>query len=563
MRALVMNPWTPPADLQKLAMDTVALAGFGARFDSFNHDGLSPVPASFTAALAELGKDGTTSRFDSELAFLHSYFDDLIEAHRTGEPADLDDLLCVMLGRDSGGEPVLDPQNIRNQIMTFLVAGQLTTSELMPNALYNLMHHPAVHQRVEAEVDAVFGDDNDYLPTYDDIGKLSYLRQVIDETLRLSPPVLGFDRTALADTVIGGKYRIMAGEAVTVLTGALHRQPGWGDNVEFFDPGRFDTARAAARPAALFKPFGTGARSCIGRQFALHEATMALARLVHRYRLIDSQHYVLQWNSPLSRRPVGFCLDLVRRTPDDRLSDVAPEVSAQPIPGHASAMKQGTTLSVLFGSNLGTCRALATQLAEDATDMGCTVTVAPLDDAAGALPDADATLIVTSSYNGQPTDDARGFMAWLSRDDAALSGNPNVAVLGVGDRNWADNYQAVPKRIDARLTELGATPLVPLAGGRHLGGSHRGGRGILGRAVGGPGAALRRSRRRARHRHRRAALRPASDRGTGHGRHRRPFHGGADDSRGERRTGQRRQRVKSGQTSCASCPSRRRRLSDG
>ncbi len=130
-----------------------------------------PIPASFTAALAELGKDGTTSRFDTELAFLHSYFDDLIEAHRTGEPADLDDLLYVMLGRDSGGEPVLDPQNIRNQIMTFLVAGQLTTSELMPNALYNLMHHPAVHQRVEAEVDAVFGDDNDYLPTYDDIGK--------------------------------------------------------------------------------------------------------------------------------------------------------------------------------------------------------------------------------------------------------------------------------------------------------------------------------------------------------------------------------------------------------
>src|SRR5262249_22169457 len=159
--------------------------------------------------------------------------------------------------------------------------------ELMPNALYNLMHHPAVHQRVEAEVDGVFGADNDYLPTYDDIGKLSYLRQVIDETLRLSPPVLGFDRMALTDTVIGGKYPIKAGEAVTVLTGALHRQPGWGDNVEFFDPGRFDAARAAARPAALFKPFGTGARSCIGRQFALHEATMALARLVHRYRLID------------------------------------------------------------------------------------------------------------------------------------------------------------------------------------------------------------------------------------------------------------------------------------
>jgi cytochrome P450/NADPH-cytochrome P450 reductase len=453
-------------DLQKLAMDTVALAGFGARFHSFDHDGLSPVPASFTAALGELGADSPTPRFNAEFGYLQAYFDDLIAAHTTGDPADIDDLLYVMVGRDSDGQPVLDQQNIRNQIMTFLIAGQLTTSELMPNALYNLMHHPAVLARVEAEVDGVFGADSDYLPGYDDIGKLSYLRQVIDETLRLSPPVLGFDRMALTDTVIGGKYPVKAGEAVTVLTGALHRQPGWGDNVEFFDPDRFDAARSAARPSALFKPFGTGARSCIGRQFALHEATMALARVVHRYRLIDSQHYVLQWDNALSRRPVGFCLDVVPRTPDDRRSDVLVDTAdraVRPTPAHVTAMKKGTTLAVLFGSNLGTCRALATQLAEEATDMGCTVTVGPLDDAVGGLPDADAILIITSSYNGQPTDDARAFLTWLTGDGAALRGNPNVAVLGVGDRNWADTYQAVPKRIDERLTELGAMPLLPRA----------------------------------------------------------------------------------------------------
>ncbi|WP_409426796.1 cytochrome P450 [Mycobacterium sp. SMC-11] len=458
------RPADASTDLQKLAMDTVALAGFGARFDSFSHEGLAPIPQSFTAALTKLAETQSIADLDHELEHLHRSFDELIEQHRATPTPELDDLLYVMLASDSGGGPLLSTDNIRNQIMTFLIAGQLTTSELMPTVLYNLLHHPAVLARAVAEVDAVFGVDDDYLPTYDDIGKLEYLRQVINETLRLSPPVLGFDRTALADTVIGKKYPIRKGEAVSVLTGALHRQPEWGDNVELFDPDRFDAARSAGRPGAVFKPFGTGARSCIGRQFALHEATMMIARLIHRYRLIDSQHYVLQFDSERSRRPMGFHLDLIRRIPEDRRGATA---LAAPIPerntsGASSAVKAGTTLAVLHGSNLGTCRALAKQLAEEATDLGCIATVAPLDDFAGTLPNTDAVVIVAASYNGQPTDDARAFLAWLLGEDAALEGAPYVAVLGVGDRNWADTYQAVPKRIDERLTELGARPLIPL-----------------------------------------------------------------------------------------------------
>lgn len=458
------QPADASTDLRKLAMDTVGLAGFGARFDSFSHEGLAPIPQSFTAALAKLAETEGTADLDHELEHLHSSFDELIEHHRATATAELDDLLYVMLASDSDGGPRLSTDNIRNQIMTFLIAGQLTTSELMPTALYNLLRHPAVLSRAVAEVDAVFGVDDDYLPSYDDIGKLEYLRQVINETLRLSPPVIGFDRTALADTVIGEKYPIRQGEAVSVLTGALHRQPEWGDNVELFDPDRFDAARSAGRPGAVFKPFGTGARSCIGRQFALHEATMMIARLIHRYRLIDSQHYVLQFDSERSRRPMGFHLDLIRRAPEDRRTATA---LATPIPerstsGASSAVKAGTKLAVLHGSNLGTCRALAKQLAEEATDLGCIATVAPLDDFAGNLPDTDAIVIVAASYNGQPTDDARAFLAWLLGGDAALDGAPYVAVLGVGDRNWADTYQAVPKRIDERLTELGARPLIPL-----------------------------------------------------------------------------------------------------
>lgn len=453
-------------DLQKLAMDTVALAGFGARFESFDVDGMAPIPASFTAALGEVFRNGVTPAFTDELNTLHAFFDELIAGHRSGRGGDVDDLLSVMLGHDANGAPLLDQDNVKNQIMTFLIAGQLTTSELMPNTLYNIVRHPAVLARVQAEVDQVFGRDDDYLPTYDDIGKFEYLRQVISETLRLSPPVLQFDRMALSDTVIGDRYPIRKGEAVSVLTGALHRQPGWGDNVELFDPERFSPQRSQSRPASLFKPFGTGARSCIGRQFALHEATMAIARIVHRYRMIDSRHYVLQWDGPSSRRPVGFHLDLLRRTAEERTVRTVPDAAARdsrPAPGPATAVKAGTTLAVLHGSNLGTCRALAAQLAEEAADHGCLATVAPLDSSAGALPSADVTLIVAASYNGQPTDDARAFMAWLNEPGTSLSESPLFAVLGVGDHNWADTYQAIPQQIEQRLTALGATALVPRA----------------------------------------------------------------------------------------------------
>lgn len=89
--------------------------------------------------------------------------------------------------------------------------------------------------------------------------------------------------------------------------------------------------------------------------------------------------------------------------------------------------------------------------------------MAPLDSAAGELPGTDAVVIVASSYNGQPTDDAREFVSWLQSETAALQRDSLFAVLGVGDHNWADTYQAIPILIDDRLTTLGGRPLVPRA----------------------------------------------------------------------------------------------------
>lgn len=275
-------------------------------------------------------------------------------------------------------------------------------------------------------------------------------------------------RYAREDTLLGGRVPLRAGQAVTVLGPMLHRQPVWGDNPGLFDPSRFTGEAEEARSPHAFKPFGTGERACIGRQFALHEATMLLAMLVHRYRPHDHADYALTVKETLTLKPEGFTLTLSPRTPADRRhaplpgtghTDTAPR--AEEGAGLPSRVRPGTRTLFLHGSNYGTCREFAGQLAEEAAGLGAEAEVAPLDAYADGLP-ADRPVVVTAaSYNGRPTDDATAFAAWLDGDAAAFAGT--YAVLGVGDRNWAATYQHVPTRFDERLAELGGTRLLDRA----------------------------------------------------------------------------------------------------
>jgi len=258
----------------------------------------------------------------------------------------------------------LDTANIRNQVITFLIAGHETTSGAMSFALYYLAKHPAVLQLVQREVDALWGSAADPEPTFDEVGQLAYTRQVLNEALRLWPTAAVFGRHAREDTLLGGRIPVRAGQGVMVLAPMLHRQPVWGDNPELFDPSRFTPEAEAARSPHAFKPFGTGERACIGRQFALHEATMLLAMLVHRYRLHDHADYRLTVKETLTLKPDGFTLTLTPRTTADRehaqlpgaarRQDTVADERALPARVHS-----GTRALFLHGSNYGTCREFA------------------------------------------------------------------------------------------------------------------------------------------------------------------------------------------------------------
>ncbi|HKN51231.1 MAG TPA: cytochrome P450 [Amycolatopsis sp.] len=459
-----------PEDMTRLTLDTIGLTGFGYDFKSFESAEAHPFVQALVRALAyaqsksrelpwigPLLNRGADRQFAKDAEFMTGIVDDVIRA-RKGDPS-TGDLLGLMLNapHPDSGDP-LDEVNIRNQVITFLIAGHETTSGALSFALYYLAKNPAILQRAQAEVDALWGDREDPQPTYEEVGKLRYVRQVLNEALRMWPTAAVYAREATQDTTLGGKYPIKKGQWLVVLAPSLHRDPVWGDNVEAFDPSRFEPAREKARPVHAFKPFGTGERACIGRQFALHEATLLLGMLIHRYRLLDTADYQLDIKETLTLKPSGFTLGLARRTAAGRHrpEPVAAQAESGKVAGRAKA---GTALTVLHGSNLGTCRALARQLVGEGADRGFAAVAAPLDEFAGKLPEDGAVVVVAASYNGKPTDDAAAFVEDLTQSTVDLNG-VEYAVLGVGDRNWAATYQQVPTLIDTRLAELGATRLL-------------------------------------------------------------------------------------------------------
>lgn len=477
------SPVDVPEDMTRMTLDTIGLAGFGYGFESFAR----PEPHPFVGAMVrcldwamnKLGRDpegdfaAEDAAFREDAAFLAGVVDEVIAARTASGDTRTDDLLGLMLGAPHPSDgTTLDAANIRNQVITFLIAGHETTSGALSFALYHLLKDPVSLRLAQREADELWGDIEDPEPTFEDVGRLRWTRQVLLEALRLWPTAAAFTREAREDTLLGGRYPLRAGEGVTVLTPMLHRDPVWGDNPELFDPTRFDPAVEAARSPHAYKPFGTGERACIGRQFALHEATMLLGMLIHRYRFADTAGYRLRIKETLTLKPDAFTLTLTRRTAADRAVNRAAlpgaarteTVRAEKSDGGPTRALAGTGLLVLHGSNYGTCRELARDLADEATRLGFDASAAPLDERTGALPTDSPVVLVAASYNGRPTDDAARFMEWAERTAGpGAADGVQYAVLGVGDRNWAATYQRVPTLLDERLAALGGTRLLPRA----------------------------------------------------------------------------------------------------
>ncbi|HWL89500.1 MAG TPA: cytochrome P450, partial [Polyangiaceae bacterium] len=195
------------------------------------------------------------------------------------------DLLAMLMeARDEEtGEAMTDAQ-LRDEVMTIVTAGHETTANAMSWTLYLLSKHPDVARRVEREVEDVLGER---VPTIADLGKMPYGSAVIQEAMRVFPPVWGIERQAAGDDEIAG-YSVAKNTLVGIFPYLLHRHPAYWPNPEGFDPERFlpsSGPKTRERPRYAYLPFGAGPRVCIGNAFALMEAQILLSMIVQRHRL--------------------------------------------------------------------------------------------------------------------------------------------------------------------------------------------------------------------------------------------------------------------------------------
>jgi len=210
---------------------------------------------------------------------MKSVADEVIDTRREAATKETPDLLDLLLeGEDPETERKMTTAELRDNLLTFIVAGHETTALTLAWALYLCAFDPEVQNRARTEAQAVLGNR---AATAEDCVNLPYIRQIVDETLRLYPPAAMLSRTAQKpDTLCGREVR--AKDTVILPIYALHRNHLLWDEPDTFNPDRFADPRAINRYAYL--PFGDGPRVCIGASFALQEAVIILATLLAKFR---------------------------------------------------------------------------------------------------------------------------------------------------------------------------------------------------------------------------------------------------------------------------------------
>jgi cytochrome P450 len=203
-------------------------------------------------------------------------------AERRADGRDRGDLLAMLLAaRDPETGAGMSDKQLRDEILTILLAGHETVANALTWTWYLLAQHPDAEARLHRELDRVLGGR---APVFADLAELEWTRMVLEEAMRLYPPAHTISRQAVDEDRIGG-VRVPAGALVSISIYMTHRNPGLYREPQRFDPERFAPEAVARRHRFAYLPFGGGTRICIGNGLAMAEAKAIMATMAQRYRV--------------------------------------------------------------------------------------------------------------------------------------------------------------------------------------------------------------------------------------------------------------------------------------
>jgi cytochrome P450 len=263
------------------------------RLDPFDVLGISKVAPYFAR-----------SRAQRELRFFQTAVDSIIAARRREISCDNypapDDLLTHLLkASDPENGQRLSEAEVRANILTFIAAGHETTANCLTWSLFLLSHSPEWRERVRAEADRELDGDTHFLAD-----RLTETRAVINESIRLYPPIAAISRSALGQDELAG-HTIKKGTMVVIAPYVLHRHRKLWREPDRFDPTRFLDCSQDKFDRFSYLPFGVGPRTCIGAAFAIQEASILLATLMRHYKLEVIPGYIAFPVQKVTLRPVG------------------------------------------------------------------------------------------------------------------------------------------------------------------------------------------------------------------------------------------------------------------
>jgi len=349
-------------DFTRLTLDTIALCSMNYRFNSFYTEKVHHFVNALMYVLKQ--SQGREIRpkwwraispwereFFRQTALMRELANDMVQ-ERLKNPTETKDLLNAMiLSKDPKTGKQLDDESIIDNLITFLAAGHETTSGMLSFTFHYLLKNPDTFRKAQREVDEVIGTEP---VRYEHLNKLPYLNAVLRESSRLQPTAPGMAVKPLSPDgeVVGGKYHLTAKDRIIAIFPRVHRDPEvYGDDAEAFRPERMLDEEFEKLAPNAWKPFGNGARGCIGRGFAWQEMLLVSAMLLQYFNLESyDRDYELDVVSTLTIKPKDFYMRAVLR-PGWTLKSLEASLAGLAAGNNAQNMKRRSADSVSEKSN--------------------------------------------------------------------------------------------------------------------------------------------------------------------------------------------------------------------